>query len=297
MQWHLPTIHGPEAWALTTGAAAVMIAIIDSGIDNSHPDVGPKILPGWNFVSGSVEIEDYIGHGTAVAGAIGAASDNGLGITGVTWNNPLLPIVVVDNNNYASYSDIASAIHYAVDRGARIINISLGGTAPSAALQSAVDYAWAKGSLVFAAAMNDGQSIAYYPAACNHAVAVSATNSGDRLADFSNYGDWIALSAPGANILSTARGGGYGFWDGTSFAAPIAAGVAALALAANPQLDAEQLLSVIENSADDLGPPGRDPQFGWGRVNAYRAVQAAIHFGERQLPPHVPVSPPTRTRR
>jgi len=208
----------------------------------------------------------------------------------------VMPLVAVDETDFAAYSDIAAAIQYAADRGVRVINISLGGTSPSVLLQTAVNYAWSRGSVVFASAMNDSSANPNYPAACDHAIAVSATDSADQLASYSNYGGWIALSAPGSNILSTMNGGGYGYWFGTSFAAPIAAGVAALVLAIDPNLSATDLVSLLEQNADDLGTPGRDSYFGWGRVNAYRAVRAAqalslpaaapIHRNPHPVPAH-----------
>jgi subtilisin family serine protease len=273
-QWHLPHIHSPEAWGITIGAAAVVVAVLDSGVDDHHPDLVSKIVAGWNFVSPNADTSDVLGHGTAVAGTIGAASNNSIGVAGVNWASRIMPIVVVDANDFAAYSDIASGIQYAADHGVRIINASLGGPSASDTLQNAVNYAWNKGAVVFASAMNAGTSSPYYPAACTHAVAVSATDSNDRLASFSNYGNWITLAAPGTNILSTVAGGGYSFWNGTSFSAPIVAGVAGLVLAVNPALSNSDLVSVLKQTADDIGPPGFDFSFGWGRVNAFRAVSA-----------------------
>ncbi len=284
-QWHLPRIQGPQAWSISTGSAAVVVAVIDSGVYRQHPDLAAKILPGWNFVKNSDDTSDVLGHGTAVAGTLAAATNNGVGVSAVNWASMVMPLVAVDENDFAAYSHIAAAIQYAADHGVRVINISLGGTSGSALLQSAVDYAWERGSVVFASAMNDAGTTPNYPAACNHAVAVSATDTNDRLASYSNFGDWIALSAPGSDILSTMTGGGYGYWYGTSFAAPIAAGVAALALAVNPSLSAGDLVTLLEQNADDLGPQGRDAYFGWGRVNAFRAVQAAQTLAAPAPPP------------
>ncbi len=208
-------------------------------------------------------------------------SDNHIGVAGVSWASAILPLVVVDQDDNASYSNIAAAIEYAADHGARVINLSVGGPKSSTTLQNAVDYAWSKGAVPIAAAMNSAAAAPYYPAACKHAVAVAATDANDHLASFSNYGNWIALSAPGTNILTTMNGGGYGYSNGTSFSAPIAAGVAALCLAVNPALTNAELVSILEQSADDLGAPGFDNYFGWGRVNAFRAVTAA----EQSLPP------------
>jgi thermitase len=280
-QWHLTKIQAPQAWSVTTGTNTVAVAVIDTGVDTNHADLAGKLLPGWNFVTNSNTVTDSIGHGTAVTGAIAAATNNSLGVAGVTWGGMVMPLVVVDSNKYASYSDIATAIQYAADRYVRVINISAGGSSASTLLQNAVDYAWNRGSVVFAAAMNNSANAPYYPAACNHVVAVSATDDSDRLASFSNFGNWITLAAPGTAILSTAVGGGDQYWYGTSFSTPIAAGVAALALSVNPSLTVAALVDLLKQNSDDLGAPGYDSSFGWGRVNAYKAVSAA----QRSLTP------------
>jgi thermitase len=273
-QWHLRRIGGPLAWSLSTGSDSVVVAIVDSGVYPHHPDLASKLVPGWNFVKDNADTADVLGHGTAVAGTVAAQTNNGLGVAGVTWAGRIMPLVAVDAQDYAAYSDIAAAIQYAADHGVRVINVSIGGFNSSITLQKAVDYAWSKGALVFASAMNEGISARYYPAACAHAVAVGATDANDRLASFSNYGSWITLAAPGTGILSTADGGGYSFWNGTSFASPIAAGVAALVLSVNPQLTNEEVLSILKNTAERAATEP-DAYIGWGRVNAYRAVLAA----------------------
>jgi subtilisin family serine protease len=293
-QWHLRRIGGPLAWSLSTGSPSVVVAVIDSGVDPHHPDLVSKLVPGWNFVKNNADTADILGHGTAVAGAVAAATNNAVGVAGVSWASRVMPLVAVDATDYAAYSDIAAAIQYAADRGVRVINISIGGPNASVTLQRAVDYAWNKGALVFASAMNQGVSEPYYPAACAHAVSISASDSNDRLASFSNFGNWIALAAPGTGILSTADGGGYSFWTGTSFASPIAAGVAALVLSVNPALTNDQVLAILENTADRSGS-GRDIYFGWGRVNAYRAVLAAELPRDRRRDP-APLQTPRKTR-
>lgn len=263
-QWHLPQIHIPEAWSTTTGAATVLVAVIDSGVESTHPDLATKLVTGWNFLTGTSDTGDQMGHGTAVAGTIAAVSDNGIGVAGVSWRSTILPVTVVDMSERAAYSDIAAAIEYAADRGARIINVSIGGQAQSDTLQYAVDYAWARGALIFASAMNAGASSPYYPAACDHVVAVAATDATGHLASFSNFGSWITVAAPGVDILTTSMGGGYGYWSGTSFASPIAAGVAALMLAVQPSLTNADLIRLLVQTAD-----------GGGIVNAARAIQSA----------------------
>jgi subtilisin family serine protease len=273
-EWHLSKIQAAAAWDLTRGAG-ITVAVLDSGVDPTHPDLISKLVPGWNFVNSNSDTHDVLGHGTAVAGTIAAATNNSTGVAGVAWSSPIMPLVVLNSSNYANYSDVANAITYAADHGVRIINISLGGSSASATLQNAVDYAWSKGAVVFAAASNNGNSTLYYPAACNNVVAVSATTQTDTLTSFSNYGSWITLSAPGDVILTTVNGGGYGSWYGTSFASPVAAGVGALVLSKNPSLSPSSLVSILKQTADDLGSPGFDQYFGWGRVNAYKAVSAA----------------------
>ena len=290
-QWHLTKIQAPTAWNTTTGGIATPIAVVDSGIDPKHPDLASRLIPGWNFLGDNSDTHDVLGHGTAVAGVVAAATNNLTGVAGVTWANPIMPLVVLNSSDYASYSDIAAAIMYAADHGARIINVSIGGTSPSSTLQSAVDYAWNKGAVVFACAMNNSNSTANYPAACDKVVAVSATNEADTLAGFSSYGSWITLSAPGNNILTTNNGGGYGYWYGTSFASPITAGAAALVLALRPSLSSAALVNLLQNNSDDLGAPGYDTSFGWGRVNVSRVVSAASSLVV--TPPSVSISAPS----
>jgi subtilisin family serine protease len=291
-QWHLPKIGSPLAWSLNTGSASVIVAVVDSGVFSHHPDLASKLVPGWNFVKDNDDTSDLLGHGTAVAGTVAAATNNSIGVAGVNWAARIMPLVAADENDFAAYSDIAAAIQYAVDRGVRVINVSIGGNNSSTVLQKAVDYAWSRGALVFASAMNQAVSTPYYPAGCTHAIAVSATDSNDRLASFSNYGSWITLSAPGTGILTTADGGGYGYWNGTSFASPIAAGVAALILSVNPELTNQQVLDILERTADRPAGAGAAPDtyYGWGRVNAYRSVLAAepprVHASRPFSPSH-----------
>ena len=292
-QWHLGAIKAAAAWDLTTGSAAVPIAMVDSGVNPTHPDLASKLIPGWNFLLSNNNTADDLGHGTATAGVAAAASNNAVGVTGVAWQNPIMPLVVLDSTDYASYTNIASAITYAADHGVRIINVSIGGSTASSTLQNAVNYAWGKGAVVFAAAMNNSSSAPYYPAACNYVVSVSATEPGDSLASFSNYGSSIDLSAPGDNILTTDNTGNYSTWYGTSFSAPIAAASAALALSLNPQLTAQGLVNLLEQNSDDIGAPGWDQYFGWGRINAYRIAAAARASAlANTTPPTVSINSP-----
>jgi thermitase len=275
-QWHLPKIMAPQAWSVSTGSWGVPIAVIDSGVDSTHPDLVSKVLPGWSFLGNNADTSDVLGHGTVTAGTAAAATNNSTGVAGVAWSNPIVPLVVLSSSNWATYSDIASAITYAADHGVRIASISISGTSPSSTLQKAVNYAWNKGTVVFAAAGNANSSSPMYPAACDKVVAVSSTSASDSRSGFSNYGNWISLAAPGESILTPSRGGGYSYHSGTSLSTPIAAAVAALVLSVNPSLAKSGLVNLMEQNTDDLGDPGFDPYFGWGRVNAFNAVSAAM---------------------
>jgi thermitase len=274
-QWHLPRISAPSGWDITTGSTSVPVAIIDSGVDPSHPDLYGKLMAGYNFLGNNTDTHDVLGHGTAVAGTAAAMTNSGLGVAGLAWANPIIPLVVLDSNNYATYANIASAITWAADHGAKAINISIGGPSSSSTLQNAVDYAWNKGVVIAASAMNNSSTTPYYPAALNHVMAVGATDQNDNLASFSNYGNWITVTAPGDWIYTTNNGGGYGYWYGTSFASPQVAALAALLFSANPALTNSQVVDLIKNNSDDLGAAGFDANYGWGRINAYRALAAA----------------------
>lgn len=274
-EWQNPMIGAPVAWDKTTGATSVPIAVLDSGVDADHPDLAAKLLPGYNFYDNNTATDDIHGHGTAVAGVAAAIGNNGVGIAGLSWGSPIMPLRISDASAWATYYAMAKAITYAVDHGVRVINLSYGGTSYSATLQSAIDYAWSKNALVFASAGNYNNSTPLYPAASNHVIAVAATDSGDNKASFSNYGSWIDVAAPGNSVYSTTWGGGYGWKSGTSFASPITAGLAALIISANPGLTNVQVEQILKESAKDLGAAGFDQYFGYGRIDAAKAVALA----------------------
>ena len=275
-EWHLTDISAPQAWDLCTGASGVVIAVLDTGIDLTHPDLQGKILPGFNYVSSNNNVADDNGHGTWVAGTAAADGNNGTGVSSVAWANKILPIKVADSTGYAYYSSIASGINYAADHGARVINISIAGTTSSSTLQNAVNYAWGKNVVIVCAAGNAGNSTPEYPAACTYCVAVSALEPGDTLAGWSCYGSYVTVCAPGDGIITTDMNGGYATVAGTSFASPIVAGVAALIASANPSLSNAQIVSILKSTATDLGTAGYDIYYGYGKVNAYEAVMSAV---------------------
>ncbi|MDB5920142.1 MAG: peptidase [Massilia sp.] len=277
-EWHLGKIGATTAWDITQGAG-VIIAILDSGVDPSHPDLVPNLVPGFNVYGNNTDTSDVCGHGTAVAGSAAARSNNGIGVAGVAGQARIMPIRVAyldsaSNSCYAYTSTIASGITYAADHGARIANVSYGPLAGSAAIQSAANYMKSKGGLVFVSAGNNGIDENLTPT--TSLIAVSASDSADAKASWSSYGSFVSIAAPGAGIWTTSKGGTYGGWNGTSFASPVAAGVAALMMAAAPMLDGAQIEAAMFATAVDLGASGRDPYFGYGRVNALAAVQAAI---------------------
>ena len=296
-EWHLAKIQAPQAWDTTTGSSNVIVAVLDSGIDMSHPDLAGRTLPGYNFVSDTSDASDDFGHGTAVAGTVAASGNNGIGVAGVAFGCRLLPVKVMDASGFATYSAIAQGINYAVDEGARVINISIAGNSPSSTLQNAINCAWSKNVVVVAAAGNNGNNSPQYPAACSNVVGVSSTTAADTLSGFSSYGAAVALSAPGETIWTTQRGlaNQYGTWQGTSMACPVVAGVAALAASANASLSGAQIVSTLEQSADDLGTAGRDDFFGFGRVNAARAVNLAIATPGMITPPAITDQPDSQT--
>jgi hypothetical protein len=276
-EWHLAKVQAFQAWQGTSGSGDVIVAVLDSGATMNQPDLAGRLLPGYDFVNGTASVTDDFGHGTAVCGTVAADGNNGLGVAGVAYGCSVMPVKVMDNSGFAAYSTIANGIKYAVDNGARVINLSIAGSDASATLQQAIDYAWSNNVVVVAAAGNAATNTPMYPAACNHVLGVSATAQDDSPAYFSSYGSYVQISAPGTMIWTTQNDPNhpYGAWQGTSFASPVVAGVAALVISANPTLSNDQVVSLLEQSADDLGAPGCDPSFGFGRVNALRAVSLA----------------------
>ncbi len=300
-QWGLSKISAPAAWDMATGSSSVIIAIVDTGIDLTHPDLNcaDKLMTGWNFVAGNNTPNDDNGHGTHVAGIAAACGNNGAGVAGVAWGVRLMPVKVLDSGGSGYYSDIAAGITYAVDNGAKVVNLSLGGAGSSTTLADAVQYAHDHGVLVVAAAGNCAQGGSacgnlsnpiMYPAAYPTVLAVAATDSGDNWASFSEHRSYVGVAAPGVSIYSTLRGGGYGSMSGTSMATPYVSGLAGLLWSFAPSFTVDQIQNTIQSAADDLGAAGKDDYFGYGRINASRTLsslglqpsssQASFLFGD-----------------
>lgn len=272
-QWHLGKIGAFDAWNLSQGSG-VTIAILDTGVDASHPDLVSRLVPGWNFFNNSADTSDAYNHGTKVAGSAAAAMNNSIGVAGVSGQAKIMPIRISDATGYGSWSAMAQGLTYAADRGVRVANISYSSAATSASVLSAAQYMKNKGGLVFVSAGNTGAVSA--TAQTTSAIVVGATDASDLRSSFSTFGPVVRLAAPGSSIYSTTNGGGYAPVSGTSFSSPVAAGVAALVMAANPSLSSAQVEGILFSTAVDLGSAGRDDYFGNGRVNATAAVQAAM---------------------
>jgi thermitase len=295
-EWHIAKIGADIAWDTTQGAG-VTIAILDSGVDGTHPDLAPNMVAGYNMASNNTDTSDVCGHGTAVAGAAAARSNNGTGVASVAGQAKIMPIRIASYDSatgscQAYSSTIANGITWAADRGARIANVSYGPLAGNATIQSAANYMKSKGGLVFVSAGNNGLNESTTPT--TSLIAVSATDQYDKKTSWSTHGAFVSLAAPGASIWTTSKGGSYGGWNGTSFASPVAAGVAALMMAANPSLDGAKIEQALFSSAVDLGAAGRDSSFGYGRVNAaaaVRAVRASVPVADTQKPASTITSP------
>jgi hypothetical protein len=312
-QWNLRTVRAPQAWDTSTGSNRVVLAVLDSGLDLGHPDFlcSRKVVAGYDFFNGDSNPQDDYGHGTHVAGIAGACTNNGAGIAGLNWNVSLMPIKVIGAAGNGPVSAVVDGIIWAVDHGATVLNLSLGGSAPSQAERDAVAYAHSRDVLVVASAGNEfqeGNPISY-PAAYDYVLAVAATGDQDEHAAYSNTGAYVDIAAPGGNptgpydrapehyIISTFWRGGpapYMQWSGTSMAAPHVAGLAAMVRGLNPTLTADQTQAIIQYTAQDLGVPGRDPVFGYGRINVQAAVAAAAGVTPTATRTQTPL-PPTAT--
>lgn len=269
--WHHPKIGTPAAWEISQGAG-VTIAILDTGIDHNHPDLTSNIVPGWNFYDNNSDTHDVHGHGTVVSGIAAAASNNGIGVSSVAGFSKVMPIRITDASGAGWGSKIVSALTWIADSGIRVANISLT-FAGSTMVQTAAQYMKDKGGLVTVAAGNNGLESTITPT--TSIIVVTATVNDDSKLSYATYGDFVSLSAPGAGLLTTWLGGFYDSSAGTSIASPVAAGVIALMMSANPKLSSTEIENLLFSTAVDLGDPGRDIYFGYGRVDAAAAVQAA----------------------
>jgi serine protease len=305
-QWHLDNpqyggIQMEKAWEISTGSNLVIVAIVDTGIAYENygkycqaPDLAQTcFVQGKDFVNGDLHPNDDNNHGTHVAGTVAQSTNNGVGVAGVAFNTCLMPVKVLDSRGSGSYANVALGIRYAADNGAKVINLSLGGTASDNTLRDAVAYAYGKGVTVVAACGNDNQASCLYPAAYDdYVIAVGATQYDETKAPYSNYGPSLDLVAPGGNNNLDQNGDGYVdgvlqqtfassyrlcsfayyFFQGTSMATPHVSGVAALLIANGNATTPDQIRTALQSTAEDLGATGKDDTYGYGLVDAYAAL-------------------------
>lgn len=309
-QWYLDRSSLPDVWPVTTGAG-VTVAVIDSGVDPNHPDLKANLLPMIDEVKAmgnpdKLNGEDYAdrdghGHGTHVCGIVGAVTNNGIGIAGSAPGVKLLPIKVTSASGDADDATITRGIVDAVDKGARIINLSIGGPDPSDILLDALNYAFQRNVAVVIAAGNDGRSV-NYPAAYDGVISVGAITDGNQVASYSSHGDSLVMVAPGGGAPGRNEGQGiysttpqypvyitvfdrktndYSYLAGTSMAAPQVTAAAAMLLSREPNLTPAQLRTRLAATSDDAGPVGYDPNFGYGALNAEQALNSGTNDGRR----------------
>ncbi|NOY39795.1 MAG: S8 family serine peptidase [Nitrospirae bacterium] len=302
-------INVESAWEVNTGDSSVVVAVIDTGVAyedyidtaargrnrtvtyEQAPDLAEtNFVPGYDFVNDDSHPNDDEGHGTHVTGTIAQSTNNNIGVAGIAFNTSIMPVKVLDSRGSGTYTDIADGIYFAANNGADIISMSLGGSSASITMEEALAYAYNKGVTIVAAAGNDGTDVISYPAAYNaYVIAVGATRYDETLAYYSNYGPDLDIVAPGGDTNVDQNGDGFGdgilqqtfgssptdwgyfYYQGTSMATPHVAGVAALVIASGVT-GPDNVRQVLQSTAKDLGAPGWDATYGWGRVDAAAAL-------------------------
>jgi len=277
-------IKAPSAWDCTKGKV-IKVAVLDTGIDYKHPDLSPNFKLGISFVSGESSVMDYHSHGTHCAGIISAAL-NGIGVVGVAPAAYLYGVKVLDKTGHGNWSNLIAGIDWCINKkDLDILSMSLGAPSAPSAVENICNSAWKKGALLVAAAGNilpaaPADSV-MCPAKYNSVIAVSNINNTNQRWPTSCYGPEVELCAPGVNVLSTLPAGGYGTKTGTSMACPHVAGAAALAWGAHRYASNVTIRRLLAWRADDLGSPGRDTEYGFGRVDAEQVA------AERKMPPAI----------
>lgn len=295
-QYALPLISAPIAWDITTGNSNIIVAVVDDAVKITHPDLAPSCIQGYDVANNDNNPNpdnNNMSHGTHVAGIIGAASNNNIGVASIGFGVSILPVKSSDQAQYIT--DGYAGIIWAADNGAHVINMSWGGSGGGQSGQNVINYAYNAGCVLVAAAGNDNVSTQFYPAAYNNVISVASTTSSDAKSSFSNYGSWIDISAPGSAIRSTyfnsSGTNNYSNLNGTSMASPMVAGLCGLMLSLNPSLTQTQLTNCLLSSADNISSqnPGYNGMLGSGRINAYQAlmcVQTTVN-----APPNANISP------
>lgn len=275
-EWDISYTQADKAWPLINQKKEIKVAVLDTGIDYTHPDLKNRVLvdKGYNFVDNNNDVMDDNGHGTHVSGIIAAEANNRVGVAGITGNLDvkIIPIKVLDENGEGETNNIAKGIKYAADNGADIINLSFGTKYKSKLIAEAINYAKNKGVFLVAAAGNDNENSDNFSPAGDGAFTVAAMSYNYKKAYFSDYGNSIKVAAPGEKILSTVPGG-YEAWDGTSMAVPVVSGIAAMVKAEDPKLSPKQIEDILDSTAKDIMSKGKDQKSGYGLVDAYNAIK------------------------
>lgn len=276
-QWGPRRVAAPEAWTTTTGRRSTVVAVLDTGVDLRHPDLRGALVPGIDLVNGDADPSDDHGHGTKVAGVIAARSDNGRGVASYCWHCSIMPVKVMRHDGYGTTSTVARGIVWATDNGADVITMSLSGTAGTPVLQAAVRYAYRRGVVLLSSAGNNGTARKRFPAAYAEVVGVAAAMPNDSRRVSSSYGDWVDVAAPGCHA-TTARGGGYVGFCGTSSAAPAVAGLVGLAESFRPTASASHLRQAVKLASTRLG------YVSYGRVDASQTLEHLAALTSQRRP-------------
>jgi len=276
-QWGPHQILADQAWNTLTTGGPIVLAMLDTGVSPTHPDLSGRLRPGHNYIGNDANPSDDNGHGTFTAGIAAASGNNGIGVAGVAWGARIMPVKILDQDGRGPVSAFAQGIRYAVDQGAQIVNVSAGIPVPSRAMESAVDDAIGKGVIVVAASGNRADGVPNYPAAFPNVIAVSASTREDTIADFSSYGSFVWIAAPGKDIVSTYYKGGdtYAQLSGTSASTPFVSGTIALMLSQRANLTPKTTREILKATAVDIDAPGFDPKAGYGRLDTFHAVVLA----------------------
>jgi thermitase len=273
LQWGLSKIGATYAWNKTVGTSSLLLSVVDTGIDYNHPDLAANYVPlGYDWVNDDTDPMDDNNHGTHCAGIIAAALNNSIGIAGLAQIR-IMAEKGLDTLGDGYETDLANAIVHSVDHGAKIISMSWGDYEDSSLIHNAISYAYSHQVLLVAAAGNEATNSKLYPAAYDEVVAVTATDRYDNPASFTNYGNWVELAAPGVSVYSTFPAADYGYLSGTSMATPHVAGVAALVWSYFPEKTRDEVRMRLRETADDLGTPGFDVYYGYGRTSARKALE------------------------
>ncbi len=305
-QVDLGAIGVPPAWLRSTGSTSVVVAVLDTGIDATHPEFAGRLVPGFDVLTGVEDgpadyapTNDDDGHGTHVSGTVAAAANNGQGIAGIAPNVAIMPIKILDATGSGDFKGMVAGLNWAIAHGARIITMSLGGTLSSpgiATVQAAFDAAYAAGAVVVAASGNDGTVVNEYPCNFTHVICVgSTTRDGSAVSTFSTRTSALAVVAPGESIVSALPGNQYGYGSGTSMATPHVTGAVALMRSVDPSISVDQVFAYLTQTARPLVAGGRNAESGYGLLQVGPAVDRAAGGSGSPLPTPTPGGTPTPT--